>query len=71
MTLRADVQDGKITVWHDGEMIFACPIEDHTHAADSVALYFWGSAGIGFDDVTVTRVGDAPQPLGPLPDFTL
>jgi hypothetical protein len=54
-------------------MIFAYPVEDHTHAADSVALYSWGGAGagIGFDDVTVTRVGDAPQPLGPLPDFTL
>jgi 3',5'-cyclic AMP phosphodiesterase CpdA len=65
--LRTEIQDGRLHAWIDGVALFTVPIEIHDTEQGTVALYNWGNAGVSFDDVLVTRLGEGgPAPLNPV-----
>jgi hypothetical protein len=74
--VRVEVSMGKMRVQVDGVDQFGGLVSDQSLFSGSIALYCWGNAGSGFDDVVVTSLGGAdlqdlenvsgrPQPESP------
>jgi len=61
--LRVELREGRIEAFLDGWEVFAYAIEDRAHAAGTIGLYSWGSAGVAFDDVTVVSLEDIAEPV--------
>jgi Ca2+-binding RTX toxin-like protein/3',5'-cyclic AMP phosphodiesterase CpdA len=64
-TLRIDILDNRISAFVDGEALFPTPIEDRSHQGGTFGLNAWGSQGVSFDDVVVTKLRpEAPMISG-------
>ena len=59
--LRAEIVDGAMQAFVDGEAVFDYAIESRSHKRGTVGLYSWGSAGVSFDDLRVVRIGKGPK----------
>ncbi|SEA64641.1 hypothetical protein [Rubrimonas cliftonensis] len=58
--IRIEAEGSRLGAWIDGAEVFGAQVDDTRLESGTVGLYTWANAGVAFDDLVVTRLGDAP-----------
>lgn len=61
MRLRVEAEGDRLSVSVDGVEVFESLVTDTAFAKGGVALYSYASTGLGFDNLAVVRLDDAPS----------